>query len=86
MNGEEMPPSASGPVPAPVFACGANKSSVATDIFTHIADSLLQPLGMPGAADADLIFMGSKSAGKSTLIHAFLQKDEGLARLCQIEY
>jgi len=34
------------------------------------------PSEAPGAADAELVLVGSKSAGKSSLIHAFLQKDE----------
>ena len=57
------------------------------DIFKLVADSLpTSATTASGAADAELLFVGSKSAGKSSLIHAFLQKDEPPKPSTPLEY
>ena len=45
-------------------------------IFQHVTDSVQAALAEPASADAELLFIGAKNSGKSTLVHAFLQKDE----------
>jgi len=72
MEGDYEP--ADGPVPA--AAPSADSSIGPGDLFARIAATLPPPSEVSGAADFELLFVGSKSAGKSTLVNAFLQKDE----------
>ena len=72
MEGDFEP--AGGPVPA--AAPSADSSNGPVDLFARIAATLPPPSEVSGAADFELLFVGSKSAGKSTLVNAFLQKDE----------
>ena len=72
MEGDFEP--AGGPVPAD--APSADSSNGPVDLFARIAATLPPPSEVSGAADFELLFVGSKSAGKSTLVNAFLQKDE----------
>ena len=56
------------------------------DIFKVISESLPPFSDAAGAADAELLFVGSKGAGKSTVIHGFLQKDEAPKPSTPLEY
>jgi len=71
---------------APAAASATGGTSAPADLFTHITESLPPAPDAPGAADAELLFVGSKSAGKSTLINAFLQKDEVPKASTPLEY
>ena len=56
------------------------------DLFTFIADSVKDAVDAPASADAELVFVGPKNSGKSTLVHAFLQKDEPPKPSTPLEY
>lgn len=64
----------------------AMATSDTRDLFTRISESLPPLSETPGAADAELVFVGSKGAGKSSLINAFLQKDEAPKPSTPLEY
>lgn len=56
------------------------------DLFTFIQDSVQEQLETPAAADAELIFVGTKNSGKSTMVQAFLQKEEQPKPSTPLEY
>jgi dynein light intermediate chain 2 len=56
------------------------------DLFTVIQESVQEALDAPAAADAELIFVGTKNSGKSTMVQAFLQKEEQPKPSTPLEY
>jgi len=56
------------------------------DLFTVIQDSVQEALDAPAAADAELIFVGTKNSGKSTMVQAFLSKEEVPKPSTPLEY
>jgi GTPase SAR1 family protein len=65
---EEVPAAAAA---APAEGPPAEKK----DLFAHIADTVAKA-DVPAAADGELIFVGAKGSGKSSIVQAFLQKEE----------
>jgi dynein light intermediate chain 2 len=56
------------------------------DLFDVLRDSTQTMADVPASADAELIFVGPKSSGKSTLVQAFLQKEEPPKPSTPLEY
>ena len=56
------------------------------DLFTFISETTKAAVDAPAAADAELVFVGPKNSGKSTLVQSFLQKDEPPKPSTPLEY
>ena len=67
-TGDISAPAASAPAPA--------DAGPKLELFDFIKESVQAATDAPASADAELLFVGSKNSGKSTLVQAFLQKDE----------
>lgn len=56
------------------------------DLFTFISETTKEAAEAPASADAELVFVGPKNSGKSTLVQSFLQKDEPPKPSTPLEY
>jgi dynein light intermediate chain 2 len=56
------------------------------ELMDFIQKSVQSAVDTPSSADAELIFVGPKNSGKSTLVQAFLQKDEPPKPSTPLEY
>ena len=64
----------------------ATDPAVVKDIFALIEEMSQDPSYVEDAGDSELLFVGSKQAGKSTLMHSFLMKDETPKPTTALEY
>ena len=56
------------------------------DLIEFIKEQVQPQVDAPASADAELVFVGPKNSGKSTLVQAFLQKDEPPKPSTPLEY
>ena len=77
-TGDISAPAASAPAPA--------DAGPKLELFDFIKESVQAATDAPASADAELLFVGSKNSGKSTLVQAFLQKDEAPKPSTPLEY
>lgn len=73
----------------PTVAAPAAAAAPPVDIFKLVADKVLeqeQERDVVAGVESELLFVGAKNSGKSTLIHSFLMKEDTPKPTSALEY